>query len=41
VSQFVTLAGRDWDTTVTPPHYAFLFDGVIAVYEKNMRLELE
>jgi hypothetical protein len=41
-SQFITLAGRDWQPP--PPgtdHYAFLFDGVIAVYEKNMRLELE
>jgi hypothetical protein len=38
-SQDVTLAGADWNPALATT--AFLFDGVIAVYEKNMQLEIE
>jgi hypothetical protein len=46
-TQNLTLAGPDWDPAITTsgvpntPATAWLFDGVIAVYEKNMRLEVE
>jgi hypothetical protein len=39
-NQVVTLAGPDWDIR-TNPTVAFLFDNIIAVYEKNMRLDFE
>jgi hypothetical protein len=39
-TQDITLAGADWNPLIAPID-AWLFDGVIAVYEKNMRLELE
>ena len=43
-TQYVTLAGPDWNSQgLTAPNgttQAWLFDGVIAVYEKNMRLEI-
>ncbi len=38
-SQNVTLAGPDWNTSLSPI-YAYLFEGIVAVYEKNMSLEL-
>ena len=37
-TQNVTLTGPDWDTNLNTQ--AWIFDGVIAVFEKNMRLEL-
>jgi hypothetical protein len=39
-TQFVTLAGADWNPNTTNTT-AWIFDNVIAVYEKNMRLELD
>ena len=38
-NQYVTLAGADWNPNTTS-NQAWLFDNLIAVYEKNMRLEL-
>src|SRR5262249_45751275 len=44
--QSVTLAGPDWNiipasgSPLTSYPYVSLFDGVIAVYEKDLRLEL-
>ena len=43
-TQNVTLAGPDWDFSATgganaEPTYACLFDGVVAVYERTIKLE--
>lgn len=38
--QSLTLAGPDWDATNMPTPTAFILDNVIAVYEKNLDLEL-
>ncbi len=39
-NQSVTLAGPDWSMAATNPT-AWMFEGIISVYEKNMRLEIE
>ena len=39
-TQNVTLTGPDWDYAHMDITQAWIFDGLIAVYEKNMRLEL-
>ena len=47
--QNVTLAGTDWDPDMVsfPPFVggsytrAFIFDNIVAVYEKNLSLEIE
>ncbi len=41
-TQNVTLAGPDWPTAIMLPgkSYAWMFEGIVAVYEKNMRLEI-
>ncbi len=39
-TQLVTLQGADWNLPANVTR-AWLFDGVIAVYEKNMQLEVE
>ncbi len=38
-NQKATLAGADWDTTIQPQ--IWMFDNIVTVYEKNMRLEIE
>jgi hypothetical protein len=37
--QYVTLHGPDWNVIASPNVSAWIFDGVIGVYEKNIRLE--
>ena len=39
-NQAVTLAGPDWPVLAPNPTTAWIIDNVIAVYEKNMRLEM-
>ncbi len=41
-SQFVTLAGADWAPSLAfPVRTAFIFDNIVAVYEKELSLEIE
>ncbi len=38
--QYVTLAGQDWNPATTNTQI-WIFDNVVTVYEKSMRLEIE
>ncbi len=41
MKQQVTLAGRDWNPLANTKREAFLFENIVSVYEKHIRLELE